>query len=275
MFVKILLGVLFIGMVFGAIHFRPTRERSILGARAASGPELRLMTWNVGYGTLEKDSRAKTDDLKEIAQVISAKDPDAVALQELTGKDQLNLLLDHLQHRYRGSIRQLGNTDRFEAVLVKDSNASFDHIPIDGKYAIGTTFHISNKNADIILISAHADAYKAEKRRNYIEDLIDWGRNRAQNALVFIAGDFNLEVSTKKESQLFTNNSKNDSESYNYVLKYFRDLGRDAGDTAISGRRIDYVFGPQEAVLVRKTEVLKNTSIGKMDHWPLLVEVIL
>jgi hypothetical protein len=259
MFVKILLGVLFIGMVFGAIHFRPTRERSILGARAASGPELRLMTWNVGYGTLEKDSRAKTD----------------VALQELTGKDQLNLLLDHLQHRYRGSIRQLGNTDRFEAVLVKDSNASFDHIPIDGKYAIGTTFHISNKNADIILISAHADAYKAEKRRNYIEDLIDWGRNRAQNALVFIAGDFNLEVSTKKESQLFTNNSKNDSESYNYVLKYFRDLGRDAGDTAISGRRIDYVFGPQEAVLVRKTEVLKNTSIGKMDHWPLLVEVIL
>jgi hypothetical protein len=58
-------------------------------------------------------------------------------------------------------------------------------------------------------------------------------------------------------------------------LKYFRDLGRQAGDTAINDRRIDYVFGPPDAVFLRRAEVLRNEAVGHMDHWPLLIEVTL
>jgi hypothetical protein len=68
---------------------------------------------------------------------------------------------------------------------------------------------------------------------------------------------------------------QHDSEAYNHLLKYFRDLGREAGDTAINDRRIDYVFGPSETVLLKRAEVLKGDSVGHMDHWPLLVEVTL
>jgi len=68
---------------------------------------------------------------------------------------------------------------------------------------------------------------------------------------------------------------QNDSEAYSYALKYFRDLGRDAGYTAVNDRRIDYLFGPTEAVLLRRAEVLRDAGVGQMDHWPLLIEVAL
>ncbi len=47
-----------------------------------------------------------------------------------------------------------------------------------------------------------------------------------------IGGDFNFELNPKDDSHLYTDNVKNDSEAYSYALKYFRDLGRDAGETA-------------------------------------------
>jgi endonuclease/exonuclease/phosphatase family metal-dependent hydrolase len=105
--------------------------------------------------------------------------------------------------------------------------------------------------------------------------VIDWARTRPNNAIVFIAGDFNFELKAKGESNLFTDNVKDDSEAYSYILNYFRDLGREAGKTALNDRRIDYIFGQPEVALLRRAEVFRETAIGKMDHWPLLVEVAL
>ena len=90
-----------------------------------------------------------------------------------------------------------------------------------------------------------------------------------------IISNFNLEVHSKDESHLYTDDLKNDSESYSCLLKYFRDLGREAGDTAVNDRRIDYIFGPQESVVMQRAQVLRNAAVGHMDHWPLLVEVTL
>jgi len=80
---------------------------------------------------------------------------------------------------------------------------------------------------------------------------MDWARRRIDQANVFVAGDFNFEVTIDDESHLYTDNVKHDSEAYSYILKYLRDLGRDAGDTAINDRRIDYIFGPVEKVVFR------------------------
>ena len=124
-------------------------------------------------------------------------------------------------------------------------------------------------------MSAHADAFNAARRRSFTGEVVDWARERPANAIVFIAGDFNFEVNTRDRSNLFTDNLKHDSEAYSYVLKYFRDLGRDAGWTALNERRIDYIFGPPEVALLRRAEVLKGAAVGHMDHWPLLIEVAL
>jgi endonuclease/exonuclease/phosphatase family metal-dependent hydrolase len=274
MWVKLILAALCAVMIAGAFYFDPEPKRTTAPAVAPGKSRLRLMTWNVGYADLEDDTRAHTKDLKAIAGVIAKNDPDAVALQELTGQDQLNALLANLGGRYRGAVARAGGTDRVEALLVKDRNARFENVPAERKFAVGATFRHGDNPADVVLVSAHADAFSAARRRTYTEDVVDWSRARSSNArAVFIVGDFNFELASKDSSNFYTDNLKHDSESYNYILNYFRDLGMAAGDTAINDRRIDYVFALPSATSARRADVLKDTAIGHMDHWPLLVEV--
>ena len=275
MWAKILLTVLCLSMIAVAAHFNASRERSLLAAGAHDGPRLRVMTWNIGYAELEDDSRAHTKDLQAVAETILSNDPDAIALQELTGAEQLKVLLGYLHGHYRGAVAPPGNSDRVDAILVKDRNAGFEQLPADGKFAIAASFHPRPELPNVVFVSAHADAFSAARRRVFTGEVVDWARNRPHQSIVLIGGDFNFELNPKNESHLYTDNVKNDSEAYSYALKYFRDLGRDAGYTAVNDRRIDYLFGPNEAVLLRRAEVLRDAGVGQMDHWPLLIEVAL
>ena len=117
-------------------------------------------------------------------------------------------------------------------------------LPADGKYAIAAAFHLRPQLPEVVLVSAHADAFKAARRRAFTGEVVDWARTRPPGSIVLIGGDFNFELDAKDESHLYTDNVKDDSEAYSYALKYFRDLGRDAGYTAVNDRRIDYLFGP-------------------------------
>lgn len=271
---KITLAALFALMIAGAVRFAPdgggARGR---GDDSAGGTPLRLMTWNVGYADLEPDSRAQTKDLPAVAETILRHDPEAVALQELTGERQLRELLGLLGGRYRGALAQRGRADRFEAVLVKDAGARFTEVPAGSRYALAATFKAGA--SEIIFVSAHADAFSAARRRAYTEAVAEWTRPRASASRVFVAGDFNFELRAANETNLYTDDLKHDGESYSLLLGHFSDLGRAAGDTAVNDRRIDYVFGPRDGTRPRRAEVLRGAAVGRMDHWPLLVEVSL
>ena len=271
MWVKLVLSFLFCLMIFGAIHFAPTRESNSTTPPAQGS--LRLLTWNIGYAELEDDTRAHDKDLPAVAEVILREDPDAVALQELTGTSQLNTLLGLLQGKYRGAVAAQGRGDRFEAVLVKAAGPKFVPVAVGARYALGASFRPRPNLPEVVFLSAHADAFNAARRRTYTEALIDWAQARAQSARVFIAGDFNFELNAANETNLYTDNLKHDSEAYSHILRSFRDLGRDAGDTAINDRRIDYIFGPADVPHVGRVAVLRDAAVGRMDHWPLLVEV--
>ena len=271
MWVKLVLALLFGLMIAGAVHFKKPPEPEEI--KPASHVSLRLLTWNIGYAELEDDTRAHDKDLPAVAELILREDPHAVALQELTGAAQLNVLIGLLQGKYRGSVAQFGRGDRFEAILIKDAQATYMPVAAGGRYALAASFRSATGN--VVFLSAHADAFNAARRRVYTEDLIDWAGARTQSADVFIAGDFNFELKAANETNIYTDNLKHDSESYSYILRNFRDLGRDAGDTAINDRRIDYIFGPAKLSQVGRVEVLRNAAVGRMDHWPLLVEVLL
>src|SRR5437667_3381431 len=135
MLLRCLLGAGFVLMVGGTFLPGPSRQRSLLGAPSQDGPHLKLMSWNIGYGDLESDTRARSADLPAVAEIILSNDPDAVALQELTGEDQLKLLLAHLKNRYRGSVCSFGSADRVAAVLVKDRSAHFDDVVAGDRFA--------------------------------------------------------------------------------------------------------------------------------------------
>ena len=273
MWVKVVLLVLFCLMVLGAVHFAPQPAAEEPRSGDNSIRSLRLLTWNIGYAELEDDTRAHDKDLPAVAEVILREDPDAVALQELTGSAQMNTLLGLLHGKYRGAVADQAYTDRFEGVLVKDPGAGFIPVPLGGHYALAASFRPAADMQEVTLVSAHADAFKAARRRTYTEALIDWAQTRAQSSPVFIAGDFNFELKAANESNLYTDNLKHDSESYSHILRQFRDLGRAAGDTAINDRRIDYVFGPPKLARIGRVAVLRTAAVGRMDHWPLLVEV--
>ncbi|MGH9942559.1 MAG: endonuclease/exonuclease/phosphatase family protein [Pyrinomonadaceae bacterium] len=278
MWLKLLLGALTLLMIAGAIYFEPARDRSLLGVKqgASDGARLKVLTWNVGYAALEDDTRAHTKDLAAVAETILRQDPDAVALQELTGAEQLRALLARLGGRYRGHVARDNDADRFEAVLVKQRDARFENVPTFASDGAAATFSLRGKDSShtIVFVSAHADAFNAARRRRYTEEIIDWiSSPTVKDAVVFVAGDFNFEIDSRNESNLYTDSLKHDSEAYNLLLRTFRDLGRDAGDTAINERRIDYVFGPPETALLRRAEVLRGAAVGRMDHWPLVVEV--
>jgi endonuclease/exonuclease/phosphatase family metal-dependent hydrolase len=273
MWVKLLLLLLFFLMIVGAVHFAEPRDSEEQGLSAEGAHSLRLLTWNIGYAELEDDTRAHDKDLPAVAELILRQDPDAVALQELTGNAQLKRLLGLLRGKYRGAVAQQGKGDRFEAVLVKDTGAKFISVAAGARYALGASFEPGSGKQQILLLSAHADAFNAAQRRIYTEALIDWVQSRAQSSEVFIAGDFNFELKAANETNLYTDNVKHDSESYSHILRYFRDLGRAGGDTAINDRRIDYVFGPTTLRQTGRVEVLRDAAVGRMDHWPLLVEV--
>ena len=273
MWVKLILALLFCLMIVGAIHFAETNGPEALSSPAKTNVSLRLLTWNIGYAELEDDTRAHDKDLPAVADLILREDPDAVALQELTGTAQLKILLGLLNGNYRGAVAQQGAGDRFEAVLVKDARATFIPVAVGARYALAASFRSRPGTPEIAFLSAHADAFNADKRRKYTEALIDWAQTRTPSAEVFIAGDFNFELKAANETNIYTDNVKHDSESYSHILRDFRDLGREAGDTAINDRRIDYIFGPAKLVQVRRVEVLRDAAVGRMDHWPLLVEV--
>lgn len=281
MVLKSLLGVLFVSSLLGAFVLAPLRQGEIRNNNNETTNDnrrLRLMSWNIGNGDLEAETRAHTDDLTAVAQVILDNDADAVALQELTGAAQLKLLLASLKNRYRGYVCSAASGDRMEAVLIKvqaanDRSMRFDDVPAGDRFAAAATFRLQKDLPEIVLVSAHADAFSASRRRTSTEDVVDWARGRSGNELVFIAGDLNFEVSVRNKNNLFSDDAKHDSESFAYLLKYFRDLGQDAGETSINDRRIDYIFGPSAGVSLRRAEVLRGAAVGRMDHWPLLVEV--
>jgi endonuclease/exonuclease/phosphatase family metal-dependent hydrolase len=287
MWLKFLLGAFFILSLLAAFLVEPGRSRALKseGSHLQEGKRLRLLSWNIGNGDLEADSRAHAEDLPAVAQVILDNQPDAVALQELTGEDQLNLLLTHLKNHYRGYVNIRGSGDRVEAVLVKTQSVGTDHhkrgeetvlfndVPSGVRFAAAVTFRLHQDFPQVVLVSAHADAFNAARRRAFVTDVVDWIRSRNTSELAFIAGDFNLEVSTRNKNNLFTNDAKHDSESYAYLLKYFRDLALEAGETSLNDRRIDYVFGLPATISLSRAEVLRGAAVGRMDHWPLLIEV--
>src|SRR4029453_10787679 len=123
MWVKLILLLLLCLMILGAVHFAQPRAAETPHSSGPALHSLRLLTWNIGYAELEDDTRAHDKDLPAVADVILREDADAVALQEVTGNTQLKTLLRLLGAKYRGAFAQQGNTDRYEALLVKDAGA--------------------------------------------------------------------------------------------------------------------------------------------------------
>jgi endonuclease/exonuclease/phosphatase family metal-dependent hydrolase len=228
------------------------------------------MSWNIGYFDYESDSRAQNKDLEAIATVIAEAGAQVIALQEIAQPEQLNTLSNLLAGRYRYHAFARGfRTDRYVGFLSKIPFEEEIQVATSvGRDALAVSVDVPSQGL-VTLVNCHADAFNARRRRFFINDIIDWCRNSGKEPFI-LAGDFNLDLAPVESSDLFTDDKKNDSESYSLILEDFRDLGRNSGPTSAFDRRIDYVFlsrGGPEAI---EFKVLYGKLVGKMDHHPVL-----
>lgn len=276
---KILLLVGLLAAVAGVRAFRPPGPGLSLAPAidlAGEGRTLRVLTWNVGEAYGGGDSRAQDGSLERIAQVIEMESPAVVALQELAGRGQLERLLRRLGGRYEGFVDESGETDRYTAVLARSRKVEFRVLSTTtGRNATAAIFLLPRSQLRICAVSVHADAWDPEARARYARELVDWGR-RQDFDVVFLAGDFNFSSGADGGGgSLFSSSQATDTETYAYLMRHFRDLGRDGGETALLGRRIDYVFSRGGSVEVKRVDVLKGQRAGRMDHNPLVVDVLI
>lgn len=273
---KLFLIVLFILFLYGSWHFGRLRSSLKPSDRSvkASGQttSFSLLSWNVGYFDYEADSRAQNSDLEHIASVINEANADVAALQEIAEPEQLGMLDELLDGQYPYQMLARGfRTDRFVAIVSKLVIREQTSIATSvGRDAAAAVLEVPN-GGEVVLVNCHADAFSSRRRRFFVSDVIDWFRESGQSHVI-LAGDFNLDLTPVQSSDLFTDDKKNDSESYSLILENFRDLGKNAGPTGSFDRRIDYVFLSSQRMEVIAFKVLRGRLTGRMDHHPLLVQ---
>ena len=228
------------------------------------------MSWNIGYFDYESDSRAQSKDLEAVAAVIGETGAQVIALQEIAEPEQLGTLSELLAGRYRYHAFARGSrTDRYVGFLSEIPFEEEVQVATSvGRDALAVTVDVSSQR-DITLVNCHADAFNARRRRFFVNDIIDWCRSSGKETVI-LAGDFNLDLAPVESSDLFTDDKKNDSESYSLILQDFRDLGRNSGPTSAFDRRIDYVFLSRQGLEAVEFKVLYGKLVGKMDHHPVL-----
>jgi endonuclease/exonuclease/phosphatase family metal-dependent hydrolase len=270
---KLFLVALFLLFFFGSWEFDSLRRTSTpepAFVTSGSDPVFSLLTWNIGYFDYEADSRAQSRDLEHVASVISEAEADVVALQEIADPEQVQILNEQLNGRYPYHAMARGlRTDRFVVILSTLPFQDQAFIATSaGRDAAAVTFEL--RGTAITLVNCHADAFNSRRRRFFAIDVIDWYRSSGRKDVI-LAGDFNLDLTPVESSDLFTDDKKNDSESYSLVLEDFEDLGKNAGPTGSFDRRIDYVFLASRKMAATEFRVLYGKLVGQMDHHPLLV----
>ena len=235
---------------------------------ALNEPNFALMTWNIGYFDYESDSRAQNKDLEAIAAVISETGAQVIALQEIAQPEQLRALSDLMPGRYRYHAFARGfRTDRYVAFLSEIPFEEETQVATSvGRDALAVTVDVPSQGL-VTLVNCHADAFDSRRRRLFVSDVIDWRRS-SEKKVVVLMGDFNFDLAPVESSDLFTDDKKNDSESYSLILQDFLDLGRNSGPTSAFDRRIDYVFLSGRDLEAAEFKVLYGKVVGKMDHHP-------
>ena len=272
---KLILLSLFGIFLYGSWHFKAVRIESNVQppGEASARAVLSLLSWNIGYFDYERDSRAQDRDLRHIAGVIVDSGAEVIALQEMASPEQVGLLDDLLNGQFPYQALAKGiRTDRYVVIFSRLPFAEQIVIATSvGRDAVAVRF-VAPGFSEITLIDCHADAFSSVRRRHFVSDLVDWSRQNGTDHIL-MAGDFNFDLAPVESSDLFTDDKKNDSESYSLLAEDFADLGKDAGPTSTFDRRIDYVFLHSSSLQAQEIRVLRGKLTGKMDHNPVVVRL--
>lgn len=231
-----------------------------------------LLAWNIGCADL-KASPALDRYLAHISSVINELAPDVVALQEQATPKQFEELLRLLKGRYKG--KTTATNGRGVSLLSRLPITKWEIIRTHmGWDLLAVEIETTCLKKKCYVVSCYAPAGKNALNRNKIcAALMDWVKSK--NATTFLVGDFNFAPDNwlDRHTPFFSDNPELDGKTYNHIIGFADDLGKNAGATALLNRRIDYIFACPKGLTVREIQVIKNKRTGFMDHNPVFVRV--
>ncbi len=231
--------------------------------------EFRVMTWNVGYFAISQNKNLRDLDLDTIARIIRESHAQAVVLQEVSSREQMETVAKALGTDWTVHTVETGHQGQVLAILTSLPLNEFHEAQAGGRGILGLELiHPSGK--DIFLTGVHSPhpVRGQEKTRSSIRESYQFTREREADLRMF-AGDLNYqfeETSTDPESLYLT------------LTEEMADSTRDLGSTYYMGFRIDHIFhGPKEVQV--KTEesgmIDLDFRLGRVpgfrDHRPIVV----
>jgi endonuclease/exonuclease/phosphatase family metal-dependent hydrolase len=235
----------------------------------SSPDDFTLLSWNIGLGQ-PLSYPSQREHLPAVCGVIRESQADIVCLQEVSGTEHLQLLLEGLGKEWHGHLAADG--DRVPAVLTR-LPATF-RSPHQGLAFGGpASALVTTSRGQLEVLSLHMfPEQNAHNRETYGNWLAEYARSQAHPVL--IAGDFNIDPEGwwDRVSPIFTDDLDRDLRLLTALRQLGHDCGQKASATSALSRRLEIIFVPRHLQCV-EYRILHGKSQGRMDHWPIRVRL--
>jgi len=271
----------------------PDADSGLLdGTSSSAGSSIRVLTFNIRYGTAEDGSNSWPHRRNLVADVLLQTAPHIVSIQEAL-VFQLSFLLERAPHFEKiGQHREGGERGEFCGLLV---DASRFRVLGEGEFWLSDTprepgsigwdaacprmcvwAHLMDRvtGRDLVVHSTHLDHRGARARREsvalIVHHIVDDRMRRTVPTL--LAGDFNAGESSEPVAFL---EKAGFSDTYRVVQP---DVARSGTFNAFRGRddgdKIDYIFCTR-GFRVLDASIVRTELDGRYpsDHFPVLAEV--
>lgn len=265
------LGALSLLGAIGVFGTLPLRERPLYRGAHIEGEAVRIVSWNLGLG--QPGSAPSPERYRdEIAATLNELKPDVVLLQEVSSAEYLEKLRSGLGSEWRGG-RSRPESGMATAVLARldgEFSAPRTDAPFGGPAVFSGSVHSALR-----FVSVHLPPERQAKMRfTYASELKKLFPLKEGSPLV-IGGDLNIDTDSWWDNRagVFTDSIAIDIETLGVLGAMGNDAGIGTAPTAVMSRRIDRIFVPPDSRALRY-EVVKGKRRGRMDHDPIVVDVI-
>lgn len=224
---------------------------------STDGDSLRIMSYNV-HNALGMDGKR---DYKRIADIISASNPDIVALQELDSMTHRNNNIDALERIARGINMNyiFGSAIDYDGgkygigIISKEKPLNVRRVPLPGREEVRVLLIAEYEK--YIFLATHL-SLTSDDQKTSVEIILK--EVASMKKPVFMAGDMNSVPSSKSQT----------------ILRKHFDVFTDCDWITCNGECIDYIYGYKMADI--KFSVLKKVLVEDFvasDHCPVYIDV--
>ena len=260
-----------------------------------SGETLKVMTFNIRYGTARDGDNRWTNRKDHVVEVIKKYSPDVLGLQEALDFQIKQILEANPEYKYVGISREGAKTTKGEYSCILYKKDKFEAVS-DGTYWLSSTpdkpstswgnqlkriwtqLEIKSKSSGKIyfIYNTHFDHRSQPSRVKASELLLEKIKTRSSQAPFILMGDLNSLPESPQIKLLTDNKDLPMVETHMKMAKPGENLGTFSKfEYGNFGRKIDYIFVEKGKSKIKKSMVVRDSKNKKYpsDHFPVYAEL--